>query len=50
MSIPTIQKAWRVVRRGLPAQALEFKDIPVPTSIPAGNVLVKVQAAALNPV
>lgn len=48
--IPDVQRAWVVIRRGKPNQALEFKnDWPVPKDLQPGEVLVKVQAAALNP-
>ncbi|KII89280.1 hypothetical protein PLICRDRAFT_139690 [Plicaturopsis crispa FD-325 SS-3] len=47
----TTQKAWLVVRRGKPAQAVELNtDVDVPSKLDPGEVLVKVQAAALNPV
>jgi NADPH:quinone reductase-like Zn-dependent oxidoreductase len=50
-NIPKIQRAWRVVRRGHPSKALQFtKDAPVRTDLADGEVLVKVGAAALNPV
>jgi hypothetical protein len=49
--LPTTQKAWLVVRRGPPDVALELvHDAPVPTELQDGEVLVKVGAAALNPV
>ncbi|ETW85496.1 quinone oxidoreductase 6 [Heterobasidion irregulare TC 32-1] len=49
--IPQTQKAWRVVAQGPPSKALRLdKELPVPTQLDKGNVLVKVQAAALNPV
>ncbi|KAH7882516.1 NAD(P)-binding protein [Phlebopus sp. FC_14] len=49
-SIPTTQRAWIVVKQGKPHEALDFKsDFPVPKSKP-GHVLVRVRAAALNPV
>ncbi|KAA1471271.1 NAD(P)-binding protein [Dentipellis sp. KUC8613] len=49
--IPEKQKAWIVVRRGKPKDALVLKtDAPVPSTLKPGEVLVKVQAAALNPV
>lgn len=49
--IPTTQRAWRIVRRGTPAEALVLdNNVPVPKNIPEGEVLVKIQAAALNPV
>jgi NADPH:quinone reductase-like Zn-dependent oxidoreductase len=49
--IPSTQKAWRVVRRGSPADAVILEaDVPVPSDIKEGEVLVKVEAAALNPV
>ena len=51
MDIPTIQQAWQVVARGTPRKALvHVHDLPVPSDLNQGDVLVKVQAAALNPV
>ncbi|KAF4608955.1 hypothetical protein EYR40_001308 [Pleurotus pulmonarius] len=51
MSTPTTQKAWIVERMGHPSKALKFhSDWPVPSEIPYNHVLVKIQAAALNPV
>ena len=50
-SIPATQKAWKVVRRGSPAQALVCDEkADVPSKLAPGEILVKVQAAALNPV
>ncbi|EIW64611.1 NAD-P-binding protein [Trametes versicolor FP-101664 SS1] len=46
---PTTQKAWRAMRRGKPADVLALVDVPVPAKLQKGEVLVKVQAAALNP-
>ncbi|PFH52444.1 hypothetical protein AMATHDRAFT_140283 [Amanita thiersii Skay4041] len=49
--LPELQQAWLVIRRGSPSDALSFRtDWPVPTKLKPGEVLVKVQAAALNPV
>ncbi|KZT51770.1 NAD(P)-binding protein [Calocera cornea HHB12733] len=49
--LPQAQKGWQVVRSGAPKDALKLKDdLPVPHDIPQGHVLVKVLAAALNPV
>ncbi|TFY68889.1 hypothetical protein EVG20_g3367 [Dentipellis fragilis] len=49
--IPQKQKAWIVVKRGKPKDALVLDaDVPVPTELKPGEVLVKVQAAALNPI
>lgn len=48
-SIPTKHKAWVVVRKGVPAKALELKETDVPKLI-NDEVLIKVQAGALNPV
>jgi hypothetical protein len=49
--IPTHQRAWREVRRGAPKVGLELQtDVPVSTQLAPGEVLVKVKAAALNPV
>jgi len=48
--IPTHQRAWREVRRGVPKVGLELQtDVPVSTQLAPGEVLVKVKAAALNP-
>jgi hypothetical protein len=50
-NIPAVQRAWTVVKRGKPANALVLRsDWPVPQKLEKGEVLVKVQAAALNPV
>jgi NADPH:quinone reductase-like Zn-dependent oxidoreductase len=49
--LPTTQKAWRLIQRGPPPIALEFaQSAPVRTELAEGEVLVKVGAAALNPV
>ena len=46
-----VQRAWTVVRRGRPADALKLKtDWPVPKKLEKGEVLVRIQAGALNPV
>jgi len=51
MSLPTTQRAWINIGRGTPAEALVLKeDWPVSSNLSDGDVLVKVQAAALNPV
>lgn len=51
MSIPEIQQAWRVAAKGVPSKVLRYdKNVPVPKKLATGEVLVKVQAAALNPV
>ncbi|KAF3764154.1 NAD(P)-binding protein [Cryphonectria parasitica EP155] len=43
-------KAWIVTKNGAPRQALTLKtDYPVPSSVKSGNLLVKVDYAALNP-
>ncbi|KAF8744586.1 Zinc-binding dehydrogenase, partial [Rhizoctonia solani] len=49
MAVPETQQGWRVVRQGLPSKALAFQTFPVP-KIRDGEVLVKIEAAALNPV
>ncbi|KAJ7504526.1 hypothetical protein B0H11DRAFT_1982780 [Mycena galericulata] len=42
--------AWFVIKKGRPADALELRTgLPIPTKLPKGHVLVKVQAVALNP-
>ncbi|KAJ8494298.1 hypothetical protein ONZ45_g13281 [Pleurotus djamor] len=49
--IPKVQRAWLEVARGHPSVALRFKtDWPVPIDIKKDHVLVKIQAAGLNPV
>lgn len=51
MSIPTTQKTWVVARQGKPSKALVFDEhATVPSQLKPGEVLVKVKAAALNPV
>lgn len=50
-AIPATQRAWIIERRGPPARALKLRsDWEVPTKLNQGEVLVKIQAAALNPV
>ena len=50
LDIPAFQRAWRVVAKGTPYQALSLQsNVPVPSQLSQGDVLVKVQAAALNP-
>ena len=49
-NIPATQKAWIIERRGLPASSLKLRnDWEVPNKLKQGEVLVKIQAAALNP-
>ncbi|KAF9533497.1 hypothetical protein CPB83DRAFT_873547 [Crepidotus variabilis] len=49
-SIPNQQHAWVNLRRGEPAEALEYRaDWPVSKNLEPGEALVKVHAAALNP-
>ena len=49
-TLPSVQTVWKIVRKGDPAKAL-VKDVeaPIPKEIPDGCVLVKIQAASLNP-
>jgi len=48
--IPTHQRAWVEVRRGAPKVGLELqRNVPVSTQLAPGEVLVKIKAAALNP-
>jgi hypothetical protein len=49
-SLPITQMAWREERRGPPEQCLEQKKVPVMHDLAPGEVLVKIEAAALNPV
>ncbi|GLB43433.1 putative zinc-binding dehydrogenase [Lyophyllum shimeji] len=49
-TIPATQQAWIEERRGPPAQSLRLRtDWPVPSDLQPGEVLIKVQAAAMNP-
>ncbi|TFK27372.1 quinone oxidoreductase [Coprinopsis marcescibilis] len=49
-AIPDTQKAWVEVTKGKPEQGVRLKtDWPVTKSLEDGDVLVKIQAAALNP-
>ena len=51
MSVPATQRAWRVTGKGVPSKVLRLDtDVPVHQKLAKGEVLVKVQAAALNPV
>ncbi|KKY37501.1 putative alcohol dehydrogenase [Diaporthe ampelina] len=48
--IPSTMKAWLVTKNGQPKDALTLKtDHPVPSKIKAGNILIRVSYAALNP-
>ena len=48
--IPTKQRAWMVVGRDVPRKAMKLvEDAEVPSKLKPGDVLIKVQAAALNP-
>ncbi|KAI0312731.1 hypothetical protein OF83DRAFT_1066723 [Amylostereum chailletii] len=50
-TVPSTHRAWRVVRKGAPRDALKLEtDLPVPKDLQPGHVLLKVQAGALNPV
>ncbi len=45
------QRAWTNVAKGDPSDVLVIDDKrPIPTQLADGEVLIKVQAAALNPV
>jgi len=49
--LPSVQTVWKIVRKGSPAKALvKDENAPVPTKIPEGCILLKIQAASLNPV
>ncbi|KAI0063404.1 NAD(P)-binding protein [Artomyces pyxidatus] len=49
-SLPNTQRAWRIVARGVPRDVVKLvTDLPVPKELKAGHVLLKVEAAALNP-
>ena len=51
MSIPATQRAWRVTGKGAPSKVLRLDtDVSVQKKLAKGEVLVRVQAAALNPV
>lgn len=48
--LPRTMKAWLVTKNGEPRDALTLRtDVAVPTTVKAGNLLVKVAYAALNP-
>ncbi|GJE86887.1 NAD(P)-dependent alcohol dehydrogenase [Phanerochaete sordida] len=50
-AVPDTQKAWVITRRGVPAQAVHLDTkFPVSKKLAKGEVLVRVQAAAFNPV
>jgi len=50
LAIPQTQTVWRAVRKGTPATGLERDtSAPVSSDLAPGDVLVKVDAAALNP-
>lgn len=50
-TIPDVQSAWVNIARGTPDKALSFEqNWPVSKDLAEGEVLVKVHAAALNPV
>lgn len=48
--IPDTQKAWMIVRKGMPSDALLLDEHAAVPKLGKDEVLVKVQAAALNPV
>ena len=49
--LPVTQRSWRLTGSGEPAKVLKLaEDTPVPAKLKKGEVLVKVHAAALNPV
>jgi NADPH:quinone reductase-like Zn-dependent oxidoreductase len=47
---PTMQQAWVMETKGLPRDVLKKREWPMPGKLEKGQVLLKVQAAALNPV
>lgn len=50
-SIPNTQKAWLQITKGTPQNGMQMStDWPVSKVIPPGMVLVRIQAAALNPI
>ncbi|KAI0335216.1 NAD-P-binding protein [Cubamyces sp. BRFM 1775] len=50
-TLPATQRSWRITGSGEPAKVLKLaEDTPVPAKLKKGEVLVRVQAAALNPV
>ena len=49
-ALPQSQKAWMIVRKGKPSEALVLeKAAEVPSKLAKGEVLIRVEAAALNP-
>ncbi|KAF8311264.1 GroES-like protein [Clavulina sp. PMI_390] len=49
IDLPSVQQAWRAHDRGTPRNAIKLDTIPVPEP-GVGQALIKVEAAALNPV
>ncbi len=50
-TIPDVQRAWVTVRRGKPVDSLVFQEErPITRKLKDGEILVKMEAAALNPV
>ncbi|KIM28961.1 hypothetical protein M408DRAFT_68665 [Serendipita vermifera MAFF 305830] len=47
-TLPTTQTAWLEERKGPPSHCLEQKKVPVTHDLAPGELLVKVEAAALN--
>jgi hypothetical protein len=47
--LPRTRQAWRIKRQGQPRKALQLEEVPLP-KLQRDEVLIKVQAAALNPV
>ena len=47
---PRMMQALVFAKHGSPSKVLAMGTIPVPTTVPAGHVLVKVKAASINPV
>ena len=51
MVVSETQKVWLQVTKGTPQNGMQLRtDWRVPKVVPPGKVLVKIQAAALNPV
>ena len=51
ISLPRTQRVWRAVRKGTPQDGLQFDSAArISAELQPGEILVKVAAAALNPV